>query len=307
MSKTQSCKESSNNSGEHLYGTVPRVDHWFLVEYRDHWERDLLEKSSVSKEVKNELNNLLLSFKNSRLQLIKSDGSADNNICFYYINSTEFQPKAYKFVLNNYEDILRLNLADLVERGDISDSETDENLVLVCTHGSYDSCCGKYGVQVYNEIQKNSDIKVWRTTHVGSHRFSANLVMLPQGIYYGRVNTENVEEIIKSHLNNKIYLDCFRGRCCYSQSSQVADFFLRKELKKYGIFDIRWESEKDRDAYAAVEFKIESENVGFSVNSVVLNDAIKIKASCRDEKPTRIPQFYFYSIVPYIPKEKKED
>ncbi|MGI9533688.1 MAG: sucrase ferredoxin [Thermodesulfobacteriota bacterium] len=306
MSKTQSCKESSSNAGEHLYGTVPRVDHWFLLEYRDHWEKDSLEKSSVSRDVKNEMHNLLESFKNSRFQLIKSDNSGDNDICFYYINSTEFQPKAYKFVLNNYEDIMQLNLADLIERGDINDSVTDEVLVLVCTHGSYDSCCGKYGVQVYNEIQNNSKIKVWRTTHVGSHRFSANLVMLPQGIYYGRVNTENVGEIINSHLNNEIYLDCFRGRCCYSQPSQVSDFFLRRELKKYGIFDIRREFEKDRDIYIAVEFKIENEDLGYSINSVVFNDAISIKASCRDDKPTPIPQFYFYSLIPYTPKETKE-
>ncbi|MGI9553878.1 MAG: hypothetical protein ACR2NC_03050 [Thermodesulfobacteriota bacterium] len=83
-------------------------------------------------------------------------------------------------------------------------------------------------------------------------------------------------------------------------------FFLRKEIKKYGIYDIRWEFEKDRDLNIAVEFKIEGENLGYSVNSIVFNNAIKIKTSCLDETPTSIHQFYFYSLIPYVPKEKKE-
>ena len=308
MSKTQSCKNLSSSAGEHLYGTVPRVENWFLLEYSDHWERDALESSSVSEEVKTELNKLLQTFEKSRLQLIKSDRSDNSNICFYYINSTEFDPKAYKFTLNSYEDILQLNLRELIEKGDINDSETDEKIALVCTHGSYDSCCGKYGVPVYNELQKNVELTVWNTTHVGSHRFSANMVMLPEGIYYGRVNTENLGEIISSHLKNEIYLDCFRGRSCYSQPSQVSDYFLRKELKKYGIFDIRWEFERDRDQHISVEFEIEvdGKKIVCSVNSIVFNNALKIKTSCRDEEPTSIHQFYFYSLIPYIPEEKKE-
>ena len=306
MSNTPSCKDLSSDAGEHLYGTTPRIDHWFLLEYPGRWEKDSLERSSVPQGVKSELNKLLKSFARSRLQLIKSDKSDDSTICFYYINSYEFNPKAYKFILNNYEDIFQLNLFNLIESGDVADSETDEKLVLVCTHGSHDRCCGKYGVPVYNEIQKNNKLTVWKTTHVGSHRFSANIVMLPEGIYYGRVSKENLGDITKSHLKNEIYLDCFRGRCCYNQPSQVSDYFLRKKIKKYGIYDIRCEFEKDRDIYVAAEFKIEGENLGYSVNSIVLNNAISIRASCKDNEPTSIPQFYFYSLISYTPKEKVE-
>ncbi|MGI9553879.1 MAG: sucrase ferredoxin [Thermodesulfobacteriota bacterium] len=225
MSNTQSCKDSSSNAGEHLYGTVPRIEHWFLLEYGGNWSKDSLDGSSVPQGVKNELNKLLKEFPKSRLQLIKSDDTDGSNICFYYINSTEFEPKTYKFVLSGYEDLPELDLSDLMENGEIVDSATDEKLALVCTHGAYDSCCGKYGVQVYNELKLIDELTVWKTTHVGSHRFSANMVMLPEGVYYGRVSPGNLGEIIKSHLKDEIYLDCFRGRCCYSQPSQVSDFF----------------------------------------------------------------------------------
>ena len=306
MSNTQSCRDSSSSAGEHLYGTVPRVEHWFLLEYRDHWAKEFLDNSSVPDDVKKELNELLRKFPRSRLQLIKSDEKESSDISFYYINSSEFKPKCHKFTLRDYGDIPKLGLQGLIENGDIVDSATDEKLALVCTHGAYDSCCGKYGVHIYEQLKEVKELTVWKSTHVGSHRFSANVVLLPEGIYYGRVGTDNLGEIVETHLRGEIYLDCFRGRSCYSQPSQVCDFFLRRELKKYGIFDIRWEYEKDRDLQIAVEFKIEGENIGYSVNAIVFNNAFRIKTSCGDEEPTAIHQFYFYSLIPYIPKEKKE-
>lgn len=302
-----SCSQISSNSGEQLFGTAPRVDHWFLIEYPKNWEKNAFEKSDIPKNVKDKLNDLLQSFDNSRLQLIRNEFSGDKNITIYYAKSSEFEPKLYKFTLEKFEDILALGLKDLIEKGDINDLESDEKLVLVCTHGAYDSCCGKLGIPVYDKLSKESELTVWRSTHVGSHRFSANLVMLPQGIYYGRVDEKNYKNVLDSHLSDEIYLDCYRGRSCFSQSSQVSEYFLRQQLKKYGFYHIRWEFEKDRDAYIAVEFRVEDEGLVYSVNSIVLNNAIRIRTSCMDEEIKPIHQFYFYSLIPYRPKAKKED
>ena len=307
MSNPLTCKESSASSGEHLYGTAPRVDHWFLIEYSGHWERNALNESSIPQDVKKLLAGLLTSFDNSRLQLIKSDDSPGDNLSLYYINSSEYEPRCFKFTLKNYDDILGLDLQKLIQSGDLSDCETDEKIALVCTHGTYDSCCGKYGMPVFDQLKKESDFTVWRTTHLGGHRFSSNVVMLPSGVYYGRVNKSNLGAIISAHRKNEIFLDCFRGRCCFSQTSQVSEFFLREKLNKLGINDIRWEFEKDRDAYTAVEFRIENEDIGYSVNSVVFNGAVSVKASCMDEEIQKVPQFYFYSLFPYVPKPPEED
>ncbi len=307
MSNLISCKDLSSSAGEHLFGTAPRTDHWFLLEYPYNWEKDILNNIKVPQNVKDELNRLLGSFPRSRLQLIKKNGPQSSKICFYYVNSTEFDPKVYKFTLDSFEEIISLNLTDLTKNEDIRNSETDEKLALICTHGTYDRCCGTYGVPVYNEIYSSEHLNVWQTTHVGAHRFSANLVMLPEGIYYGRVDPGNVESITRAHINGEIYLDCFRGRCCYGQISQVSDYFLRKEIKKYGIYDLEWEFEKDMDAYTATEFKLRDEDIGYSVNSVVLNNAIVIKPSCSSDKTEAVPQFYFYSIIPYTPRKEQKD
>lgn len=304
--KRKSCSELSIESGEQLFGTAPRVDNWFLLEYSGHWNKDALVDSTLSSEVKDCINKLLDSFPNSRLQLIKKDGNSSENISFYYAKSTEFEPKLYKFSLNNHEDIINLDIKNLIETGEIRDSESDEKIVLICTHGAYDTCCGKLGVPVYNNINENKDVSVWNSTHVGAHRFSANLVTLPEGIYYGRVNTENVGLLIESHLKEEIYLDCFRGRSCYSQTSQVSDYFLRDKIGKLGIYDIEWEYEKDRDSYTNVEFKVPSNNLMYGVSTVVLNDAIKVLPNCANDNPKYLPLFLFYSLIPYEPEEENE-
>ena len=306
MSDKISCSESSSLSSEHLYGTAPRVDNWFLLEYTEHWEKEALEKSLIPEEVKAELYNFLKSFKNSRIQLIKKDDNETDVINFYYIKSVESEPKSYHFKLNNYKELLELDFLSLVEKGDINDSETDEKIVLVCTHGAYDSCCGKYGNPVFSEIAKSGGLNVWKSTHVGAHRFSANIVFLPEGIYYGRVASDNIGEIVNCHLKGEIYLDNFRGRCYYSQPSQVSDYFLRKKIGKYGFYDLKWEFERDRDLYIAVEFGVKDEGLVYSVNSIVFNNALEFKTTCSDETPTKIHQFYFYSIIPYTPKNKEK-
>lgn len=301
--KKISCSQLSVESGEHLYGTAPRVDNWFLLEYNGHWNKDALLQSTLSEKVKDCINKLLDSFQNSRLQLIKRDGNSSEDISFYYIKSSEFEPNLYKFSLNNYDDIINLDIKNLIETGEIRDSESDEKIMLVCTHGAYDTCCGRLGVPVYNQIKENKDVSVWSTTHVGAHRLSANIVTLPEGIYYGRVSPDNVNHVIESHLKGEIYLDCFRGRSCYSQTSQVSDYFLRDKIGKLGIYDIKWEYEKDRDSYTNVEFKVPSNNLVYGISTVVLNDAIKVFPNCADNDPKYLPLFLFYSLIHYKPEE----
>ncbi|MGH3166589.1 MAG: sucrase ferredoxin [Trebonia sp.] len=61
-------------------------------------------------------------------------------------------------------------------------------LFLVCTHARRDRCCGRFGVPLARDLATRYPHEVWETTHVGGHRFAANLVILPHGLYYGPVD-----------------------------------------------------------------------------------------------------------------------
>ena len=48
----------------------------------------------------------------------------------------------------------------------------DSSLVLVCTHGSRDRCCGTLGGAIYAKAHKQAPEKVWQASHLGGHRFA---------------------------------------------------------------------------------------------------------------------------------------
>jgi len=72
--------------------------------------------------------------------------------------------------------------------------------VLVCTHGAHDACCGKFGYPVYEELRSEHagpDLRVWRTSHIGGHRFAPTLLDFPEGRYWGHVETEHLEGLAR--------------------------------------------------------------------------------------------------------------
>ena len=306
MNNNLPCSVNSSNVNEQLFGTAPSVEHWFIVECSGNWAYDALESGTIPKMVTEYITNEIKNIENSRIQIIQRDRDNDKGPRFYYANSTELEPSLYEFPIEQYVDILDIDLISVSRGNDIAKYRSDKKLVLVCTHGTHDKCCGTYGVPVYKKLLKYNEFEVWRTSHVGGHRFSANVIMLPEGMYYGRVNVSNLKEIMEKHRQNKIFLSCYRGRSCYSQPSQVSDYFLRDRTGELGIYDIRLEFEKDREYNISVEFSFRDRDIGYSVNSVVLYDSIHIPASCGDEQKKSIPQFYFYSLYPYTPSKVKK-
>ena len=74
--------------------------------------------------------------------------------------------------------------------------------ILVCTHGSHDVCCGRFGYPLYQELRQEyaaaseGKLRVWRTSHMGGHRFAPNLIDLPEGRYWGRMRSEDLENFV---------------------------------------------------------------------------------------------------------------
>jgi hypothetical protein len=73
--------------------------------------------------------------------------------------------------------------------------------VLVCTHGTRDRCCGTFGYPVYNRLRRafESDptalSRIWRTSHLGGHRFAPTLVDLPDGRAWAHLDEAAVSRL----------------------------------------------------------------------------------------------------------------
>jgi hypothetical protein len=57
--------------------------------------------------------------------------------------------------------------------------------ILVCTHGTRDTCCGTVGMKLVASLTAwaagRPDVRLWRTSHLGGHRFAPTLLDLPTG------------------------------------------------------------------------------------------------------------------------------
>jgi hypothetical protein len=71
--------------------------------------------------------------------------------------------------------------------------------VLVCTHGTRDSCCGKRGAQLAAELAASGQFgaeNLWRTSHMGGHRFAPTFLVLPEGTVWGFADADLVTRVV---------------------------------------------------------------------------------------------------------------
>jgi hypothetical protein len=101
------------------------------------------------------------------------------------------------------------------------------SLHLVCTNGRHDPCCADLGRPVVRALADADAPDVWECSHVGGDRFAANIVCLPEGIYYGRVDPGRAAGLVADYRDRMIDLDCYRGRSCYGPLVQAAEAFGR--------------------------------------------------------------------------------
>jgi hypothetical protein len=112
-------------------------------------------------------------------------------------------------------------------------------LFLVCTHGKHDRCCARRGRPVYEALREQVEQGwVWQSSHVGGDRFAGNVVALPDGVYYGRVDPAATWPVVEAALAGRIHPPCYRGRSCYGFAAQAAELAVREATGGYGIDDV---------------------------------------------------------------------
>ncbi len=293
--KNQICSGSSINAGERMFGTAPNVNFWILIEYTRQWEEKAFNNCSISKEVKDTIKNLAGMHPKSRIQLIKRS-SKSSKLRLYIAVTKSSENKVFEFALDSYDQILTIDFEKALKN---SDHISAKPLLLVCTHGSYDKCCGTKGKQLYNNLViKEKDFEVWQTTHLGGHRLASNILLLPDGTYYGRVDEDNYSKLKEHYLKNSLYPQLLRGRCFYSSDEQAAEYFLAMDNNDTEISNFRLVQVSRTDTGQIKTVFINDQN-GY-VYSVLLDkkdNAVEVLASCKDNDKKFFPQYELIDIT----------
>jgi hypothetical protein len=225
------CADASEAAGEELAAAVT-AESWLLVEVPGAWPRDVSADGALPPEVDSAVRSWLAETPRARLQFIRRPGRSAASRLAFVVRAGEHEREVRRFEVDGLE---RLASVDLVRGGDA----VDGSLVLVCGHGSRDRCCSLRGTAVFGALcERLRDEEVWISSHLGGHRFAANVVVLPVGLQLGRVTRDEAAYVVARALAGRIELDRYRGRTCYDAAAQAAERAVRSIAGIVGVGDL---------------------------------------------------------------------
>jgi hypothetical protein len=132
----------------------------------------------------------------------------------------------------------------------------DGPLFLVCTHGRHDACCAERGRPSAAALSAVEPEATWEVSHIGGDRFAGNMLVLPEGIYYGRLTPEAAIRTAQEHRAGRLHLPYVRGRSSSPFAVQAAEAYLRDELGEARLGAVSPLSAQRTDAQTAVVFEV---------------------------------------------------
>lgn len=202
------CSAAAEERGDPLEGTASTVRAFLLVECPGPWGVDAIRDSRLPPAVKTYLTGLA----GVRPLLIRGQHGHGTRIFL----SRDGAVRAAR--LKQPAELLDVDLEQ-----DLTAS--DDELYLVCTHGKHDACCAERGRPVWQALHALAPEQTWQVSHIGGDRFAANVLVLPHGLYYGRVQPSDAPRLLDG-----LDLSRLRGRSTYPFVVQAAEIFLRREL-----------------------------------------------------------------------------
>jgi len=228
------CAETSRAHAEPLHATASRVDTWVLIEYRGLWAHDAVDGSTLSGALKAHLVAERVRLPQARILFVRrSERRSSDGLVAFVARSTQTDRELRCIELERHDDLIDLDLAT-------AGRPVDHPLFLVCTHGKHDRCCAKFGRPLYDAVREQVDDGwVWQSSHVGGDRFAGNLVVLDDGVYYGRVEPAEAWPVVEAALERRVHLPLYRGRSCHGFAAQAAEIAVREATSLLGIDDVR--------------------------------------------------------------------
>nr|WP_246280026.1 sucrase ferredoxin [Nocardioides daedukensis] len=198
-------------------------------------------------------------------------------------------------VLDDPHQLLDLDLAALGAGRSPGLSPCEETLLCVCTHGRHDACCAEAGRPVVAALAAAHPQATWEVSHIGGDRFAGNLLVLPEGLYYGRVEPVSALAIADGHLAGQLDLDHLRGRSSHPMPVQFAEIALRRQLAETRGDALRVVSRQVDGAISEVVFEVGGAQWTVRVRTSPGEDLLQL--TCRASRDNPIPRHELLSIA----------
>jgi len=233
------CAVASLDRDERVVGTASTVRAFLLVEFPGGWGRDALTDSRLPHDVRTHLGREARST-GTKILLIRRHGRwPTSGLRVFAAYADPLRPWMESTVVDGSRDLLALSLDPLARGESLGLTPHDEPVFLTCAHGRHDTCCAERGRPVAAALAHSHPELSWEVSHIGGDRFAANVLILPDGLYYGRVTPGSATALVENHLSGHLNLDLLRGRSGYPFAVQAAEWFLRDSTGLTGTRALR--------------------------------------------------------------------
>ncbi|MFF9776529.1 sucrase ferredoxin [Streptomyces sp. NPDC013978] len=234
------CTSASRHLDEPLAGTAATARTWLLLEQPGPWGVKALTSSHLDPALGRALE-AATEGTGVRVALIRRPGRhADcreiRERQVYVAHTAPGNVWLHGATTSDPERLLDLDLAAL-GRGEHHTfgtvlggrPHTGDPLALVCTNGKRDRCCALLGRPLAAELAASGVEGTWEVTHLGGHRFSPTLLVLPFGYVYGRAEAHHVKEVLQGVREGRIVTEGCRGSSAWERPGQAAELAVRTE------------------------------------------------------------------------------
>jgi hypothetical protein len=226
------CAAASAERAEPMFGTASTVGRWLLVEQAGPWGPSSLPESRLDPATREALREQAARL-GARPLLIRRHQSSttEGPRAVLFVDSRPGRERVLSRVAESEAELLELPLGT-------GWAPRTEPLFLVCTHGRHDACCAMRGRPLAAAFAAVAPEETWECSHIGGDRFASNTLVLPAGLYYGRLAAADVPEVVARTAAGRVLPDFLRGRSSSSLPAQVAQHFARGQLQRERVADL---------------------------------------------------------------------
>lgn len=290
------CSDASVVRGEGVTATASQVRAWLLIEVHGAWGADAIEDSHLGPHVpdgwKSELKARGIRAVCIRPPERRASGSGDHDPARVFFVVADRPGRATGQIWARTVPTLAAvqYVTDSLRLGDEPDGweRQHDRMVLVCTNGKHDQCCANQGRPVVRHLRTTRwREQVWECSHIGGDRFAANVVVLPDSLYFGRMEPAEAEGLLDTHAEGQIALDWFRGRSTLRFAEQAVEHAVREATGARGVADVVISPQADPG-----QFRVEVAGVGtFEVSVERTVDLLDEPLTCQGTPNQRVPRY----------------
>ncbi|MER7791874.1 sucrase ferredoxin [Streptomyces sp. NPDC097640] len=238
------CATASRDLSEPLAGTATTATTWLLLEQPGPWGAEALTASHLAPAVGRALERAVKDT-GVRVALIRRPGRHPDRHTHprqrvFIAHTRPGRSWIRTTTLTEPERLLALDFGALgagdpgglrpvaTGPGQAWEQYTGDPLVFVCTNGKRDRCCAILGRPLAAELIASGARGTWEITHIGGHRFSPTLMVLPHGYAYGRATAQSVQEVLDALREGRVVTEGCRGRSTWERPGQAAELAIRE-------------------------------------------------------------------------------